>query len=187
MADGPYYVDSKGPWLVVSPTAVTLATTDKAIVPSSQLPLLGSNYWYVGKTVRLRAFGHLTTGTTPGNGTWDIYWGSGADATGTIIASSAAFALTASQTTLTFELEAFITCRAVGSGTNGSLLTCGVFSANVAVVASTLQPVMIPASAPGTAVGIDTTAANFISPQFKRSGSTAEAVQVHSYMFESLN
>jgi hypothetical protein len=36
-------------------------------------------------------------------------------------------------------------------------------------------------------VTIDTTLANVISPQFKRSGSTAETMQVHEFLFEALN
>jgi len=165
--------------------AVTLSTTDKALIPVANLPILGSNYFsFIGKLVRLRMFGRITTGATPGNGTVDVYWGSGADANGTIICSSAAVALTASQTNLTWELELFIRCRAMGA--SGSLFGLGMFNANVGVLASTLQPVMIPASAPA-AVTVDLTAANVISPQFKRSGSTAETMQVHDFMFEAMN
>ena len=183
--DGPFYVDTRAPHLSADVAAVTLSTTDKALIPVANLPILGSNYFsFIGKLVRLRMFGRITTGATPGNGTVDVYWGSGADANGTIICSSAAVALTASQTNLTWELELFIRCRAMGA--SGSLFGLGMFNANVGVLASTLQPVMIPASAPA-AVTVDLTAANVISPQFKRSGSTAETMQVHDFMFEAMN
>lgn len=185
MADGNDYVDSRGPFISADVAAVTLASTDKALIPAANIPVLGSNYFgRIGKAMRVRLFGRITTAATPGNGTFDIYWGTGADANGTIIGSSAAVALTASQTNLSWELELYIRCRAMGA--SGSLFVTGHAKFNNAVLASTLQPLMIPASAPA-AVTVDLTAANLISPQFKRSGSTAETMQVHDVSYESLN
>lgn len=183
--DGQFYVDTRAPHISADVASVTLSTTDKALVPLANLPVLGANYFsYIGKAVRIKLFGRVTTGTTPGNGTFDLYWGSGADANGTIIGSSAAFALTASQTNLSFLFEMIVRCRALGA--SGSLLTTGILSFNPGVVASTLQPIMVPASAPA-ATTVDLTAANVLSPQFKRSGSTAETMQIHDVLFESLN
>jgi hypothetical protein len=45
---------------------------------------------------------------------------------------------------------------------------------------------LIPASVPA-AVTVDLTANNVISPQFLRSGSTAETLQVHDVSYEALN
>jgi len=183
--DGPWYVDTRAPHISADVAAVTLSTTDLALVPVANLPVLGSNYFsYVGKACRITMFGRITTGTTPGNGTFDIYWGTGAAANGSIIGSSAAFALTASQTNLSWMLSLIIRCRALGA--TGSLLVTGDAQFNNAVVAASLQPLLVPASAPA-AVTVDLTAANVISPQFKRSGSTAETMQVHDFLFESLN
>jgi hypothetical protein len=183
--DGQFYVDTRAPHISADVAAVTLTGTNKALLPIANLPILGSNYFsYIGKAVRMKLFGRMTTGATPGNGTFNMYWGSGVDATGTIIGSSAAFALTASQTSLSWNLELVVRCRALGA--TGSLLVMGLFSANVAVVASTLQPVMIPASIPAP-VTVDLTVANVLSPQFLRSGSTVETMQVHDFIFEALN
>lgn len=185
MADGQWFVDTRGPHISADVAAVTLSTTDKAIIPLANIPILGSNYFsWVGKALRVSIFGRMTTAATPGNGTFDLYWGTGADANGTILASSAAFALTASQTNLSFWLEFIVRCRALGA--SGSLLVTGQAAFNNAVVASTLQPIIIPASAPA-AVTVDLTAANVISPQFKRSGSTVETMQVHDVLYEALN
>jgi hypothetical protein len=169
-----------------SQTAVTLATTAKAIVPVLALPVLGSNYFgWVGKACRMRIWGQMTTGTTPGNGIFSLLWGTGADANGTTILTNAtAFALGASQTNLTWEIDCIVRCRAVG--TSGSVICHGMMSANVNLIASTLQPVMFPTSAPA-AVTIDTTANNVLSPQFQRSGSTAETMQVTEFVYEALN
>ncbi len=183
--DGPFYVDSRQPHISADVASVTLSTTSKALIPLANIPVLGANYFsWIGKAMRVKLFGRMTTGTTPGNMTAEVYWGSGADANGTIIGTSAAVALTASQTNLSWMFEFIVRCRALGA--TGSLLVTGEFGANVAVLGSTLQPVMIPASAPA-ATTVDLTAANIISPQFKRSGSTAETMQVHDVLYEALN
>ena len=59
--DGPFYVDSRAPWTITDVASVTLATTDKAMVPLSNLPVLGSNYFWAGKLVRINMIGRITT------------------------------------------------------------------------------------------------------------------------------
>lgn len=184
--DGPLYLDHRTPLISTDIASVTLATTDKALYPVANFPVLGGNYFgSVGKALQIHLFGRMTTGATPGNGTFDVYYGSGADATGTVIASSAAFALSASQTNLSWEMEISVRCRTMGA--TGTLFCVGSAWFNNAIVASTLQPIMIPASAPAASGSVDLTAANIISVQFKRSGSTVETVQVHEMRVISLN
>jgi hypothetical protein len=183
--DGQFYLDSRGPFLVTDGPSVSLATTYKAVLPAASLPALGSNYFgFVGKQVRIRIWGHLTTVATPGNMQAAIFWGSGADNTGTNLAASAAVALTANQSLMSFEWDILVKCRSIGA--TGSLLCHGMFNANVAVLSSTLQPVLIPASN-ASAVTVDLTANNVVSPQFLRSGSTAEAIMAHDMTWEALN
>ncbi len=187
MADnGSFFRDHRAPFKIVDASAVTLASTDKALVPLGDLPAIGSNYWWAGKLISMKAFGKITTAATPGNGTFDLYWGSGADANGTIIGSSAAFALTASQTNLSWMLEVLIRCTAVGGAGVGALKVWGEMKFNNAVVANTLHPILIPASALA-AVNVDLTVANVLSPQFKRSGSTAETMTLQDLVIEALN
>jgi hypothetical protein len=183
--DGPFWVDLRAPHMNADAGSVTLAATAKAMVPIANLPVLGANYFaYVGKAVRLTLQGRLTTGATPGNMTCSLYWGNGTDANGTIVAASATVALIASQSNMTWRLEMMVRCRSLGA--TGSLIATGMFSANPAIIASTNQPVMIPAST-AAAQTVDLTANNVLSPQFARSGSTAEALQVHEFAFEALN
>jgi hypothetical protein len=178
MSDGLLYLDSREPLIFADIAAVTLAATDKALYTPSNFPVLGGNYFArPGKKIHIRLFGRMTTGATPGNLTISAYYGDGTDANGTIIVASAAFALTASQTNLAWECDIFVHARSLGSA--GTLFGTGMFNANVGVVASTLQPVMIPASAPAASGSVDLTAAKIISIQAKRSGSTAETMQVH--------
>ena len=169
--DGPFYNDLRSPFITADIASVTLSTTDKALYPKDNFPVLGGNYFsYVGKKLRVRAFGKMTTAVTPGNLTIDIYYGDGTDANGVIIQSSAAFALTASQTNLSWECDFTVHCRSIGAA--GTLFCTGHFEANNAVVANTLQPVLIPASAAVVSGACDLTAAKIISLQAKRSGST---------------
>jgi hypothetical protein len=185
MADGLFYVDTRAPHLNADIPAVTLAATDKALVPLANVPVLGANYFaYVGKAMRLTMFGRITTAATPGTGTFDLYWGSGADANGTIIASSPAFTLIASQTSLSWRLEMTIRCRVLGAAGVGALFATGQMNFNTAVVAAGFG--LIPASLPAQVL-VDLTAANVLSPQFKRSGSTVETMQVHEVIYEALN
>jgi hypothetical protein len=183
--DGAFYNDLRPPFIVADQAAVTLSTTDKALYTASAFPVLGGQYWWQGKKAKIRLFGKITTVLTPGNGTFDIYYGTGADANGVLLASSAAFALTASQTNLSWELELCVSCRSTGS--SGTLFVDGSAKFNNAVVASTLQPILIPASAAVVSGACDLTAALIISVQFKRSGSTVETMTVQDLEWIPLN
>jgi hypothetical protein len=181
--DSGFFHDSRAPWIISDITSVTLSTTDKALYPAANFPVLGGNYWWAGKKLRVDLIGRITTAATPGNGTFTVYWGTGADANGTLILTSKANALIASQTNLTWRAQIDVHCRAVGSGTSGSLFASGLFLFDEAVMAAKQ---LGPASAPA-AVGVDTTAANIISVQYKRSGSTVETMQVHDIIVSALN
>ena len=183
--DGPFWVDLRAPHIAADVASVTMATTMKAVAPIANLPVLGSNYFgFVGKAVRMRIWGQMTTGATPGNLTGSLYWGTGADANGTAVVSFNATALAASQTNISWEWDIFVRCRAIGA--TGSLISHGMFNANVALIASTLQPVMMPASA-AASTGVDLTQNFVLSPQLARSGSTAESLIVHEFTFEAMN
>ena len=177
MADGLFYNDLRAPLISADIASVTLANTDKALYPAAAFPVLGSNYFgFVGKKLKIKMFGRITTAATPGNLTWDVYWNNGGDAAlGTLIQSSAAVALQANQTNVSWCAEFSIYCRALGA--TGALMCTGWSLFNVGVVLSTAQPVLIPA-ATAAQTTVDLTLANIISVQFKRSGSTAESMQV---------
>jgi hypothetical protein len=77
-----------------------------------------------------------------------------------------------------------VRCRAIGGAGVGSLFLTGQINFNTAVVAAGFG--LIPASVPA-ATTVDLTLANVLSPQFLRSGSTTETMQVHDFLFEALN
>lgn len=186
MADGLFYNDLREPFVTSDIAAVTLSTTAKALYPASNFPVLGGQYFArPGKALRIRLFGRITTAATPGNGSFNIYYGSGADAAGTLLMTGTAIALSASQTNLSWMMECDVTCRSTGSA--GTLFCTGYSLFNNAVIASTLQPIMLPASAPAVSGSVDLTAANIISVQYLRSGSTAETMQVHQAQIIALS
>jgi hypothetical protein len=185
VADDIFYNDLREPFIGADITAVVLSTTLKALYPVSNFPALGGQYFRrIGKKMRIRLFGRATTGTTPGNLTLAILYGTGADANGVTICSASA-ALAASQTNLSWEAVFEVHCRSIGSA--GTLFGTGRAHFNPSLVASTAQPLMIPASAPAVSGACDLTAALILSVQASRSGSTAETMQVHDMDVIALN
>ncbi len=133
--------------------------------------------------MRIRLFGKITTAATPGNLTIGIYYGTGADANGVLLQSSAAQTLIASQTNLSWQIEMFVHARSLGS--TGTLFVTGKSVFNTAVIAA--GTFLIPASAAVVSGACDLTSALIISVQAKRSGSTAETMAVQDLECISLN
>lgn len=182
--DGPFYTDLREPFISANVPAVTLAATNKALYTASFFPALGGQYFArPGKKIAIRLFGQITTAATPGNGQFVVFYGTGADANGVILASSAADTLIAAQTNLSWSLEIFVSCRSIGS--TGTLMCTGEGLYNSAVVAA--HHSRVPASAPVVSGSCDLTAANIISVQYNRSGSTAETMQVVDMEVSALN
>lgn len=184
--DAQFYNDIRAPFMAADQAAVTLAVTNKALYTASAHPVLGGQYFnYVGKKVKIRVFGKITTGLTPGNLTLALLYGTGADANGVVLASSAAIALVVSQTNISFQVEFIVTVRSTGS--TGTLFVDGSAKFNPAVIASTAQPILIPASAAVVSAACDLTVANILSVQALRSGSTAETMTIQDLEFTALN
>jgi hypothetical protein len=183
MADGLFYNDLREPFTASDIAAVTLAATNKALYPASNFPLLGGHYFArPGKKLHIRLFGRITTVLTPGNLTFGVYYGTGADANGVLLASTTAQALIASQTNLSWQADVFVHCRSIGSA--GTLFVTGRIKFNEAVAA---PEILLPGSAPVVSGACDLTAALIISVQAARSGSSAETMQVHDMEAISLN
>lgn len=183
MADSIFYNDIREPFVTIAPGAVTLAATAKALYTTSQFPVLGGQYFSrVGKKMKIRLWGIITTAATPGNGSFNIYYGTGADANGVLLVTGTPVALTASQTNVAWVLEIVVTCISIGSA--GTLRCTGWVHFNEAVQA-TMQ--FLPTTVGGVSGACDLTAANIISVQFLRSGSTAETMQVIDMEVIALN
>lgn len=182
MADGIYYRDMRQPFQTADQSAVTLSTTMKALWTPART-ILPANYWSVGKVVKLTAFGKATTDGTAGNYVFEMGYGSG-DAP-TPLAAGATVAGTTGQTNISWWAEGYMECRAVG--TSGTCRMWGTWRPAVALLASTLQPYLFPASAP-TDITIDTTVGtNAITFQAQRSGAGAWTMTTTSLIMEALN
>lgn len=187
MADGVFYRDARPPHTVVDFPAITLSTTSLMLWPSGGSPsATGAGYWWNGKKMKLTLFGKMTTAATPGNLTIEIRYGT-TDNAGTILATSAATALTASKTNISWKMEAQVTSRE-GVNSAADLFAWGTFiSDNTGLlIAAAANPLLIPASA-AVVASVDTTVASAINIQMKRSGSTAETVTVQDLLVEALN
>lgn len=182
--DGQFYNDLLKPFIITPVTAVTLATTNKALYPVANIPSMGKDYWYAGKTVRIRAFGQMTTGATPGNLTLALLYGTGADNVGVSIVASAALTLVAGQTNLSWTVD--VTTRCISIGSAGTLFGTGSFAVNTALIAA--GQALLPASAPVVSAACDlTVASDVLSLQALRSGSTAETMQIVDMQVIALN
>ena len=160
-----YYRSPRQPFVVLDESAITLATTQKALWPYAR-SILPTNFWTVGKTVKLTAWGKVTTDGTAGNYVAGIGYGS-ADAP-TALGASASVAGTVSQTAITWRFEAYVTCRTIGA--TGTLIAFGTWIPAVAVLASTLQPLHVPANT-AVATTVDTTVGtNSLVLTLQRSG-----------------
>lgn len=194
MAEGINYADSRQPFLDVETSpgafpAVTGTTTSKMLLNNAvHCTTGGASYWWQGKKLYLWVELEMTTGATPGNLTVEIRLAT-ADNSGTILATSAATAITGSKTSITCMVEAWIVCRAVAGSTNGKLWCSGRFMSDGAsglITTGANNPILIPASA-GTEASVDLTAASAISLQMKNSGANASTYTVQDYSFIPLN
>lgn len=181
--DGPFYCDTREPFVAADVAAVTLSSAYKALYPKDNFPVLGGQYFSrVGKKLRIRLFGKITTAATPGNGSFKVFYGTGADANGVALATGTAVALTASQTDVSWYAEFEITCRSTGA--SGTLMCTGWAIFGEGVLAAHQ---LVPASAAAVSGACDLTAANIISVQYARSGSTAETMTVQQMSVQSEN
>lgn len=184
--DGAFYNDLREPFISTDLAAISPLATAVALYTPSAFPVLGGQYFSrPGKAIKIQIFGRMTSVLTPGNVSWTVLYGTGASANGVTLASTLAKAWSASRTNDSWYLETIVTCRTTGSA--GTLFCTGFVLPNVASVASTLQPVLIPDGAPVASGACDLTAALIISVQMIRSGSTAETAQVHQMQVTALN
>jgi len=179
------YHETIDPFVALDESPVTILGTNVALLPAARYNLGTQFFNRVGRKLRIRMFGKITTVLTPGNFTGTILFGTGVAANGVSLGATAAVALTASQTNLSWEAEFYVHCRSVGA--TGTLFATGRFLFNNAVVASTLQPVFLPASLAVVSGACDLTTTLVPSVQVLRSGSTAETMTVQDYDISPMN
>jgi hypothetical protein len=187
MDGGPYFHDTRAQSIITAPcTSVTGASTDKLLWPGS-LTAVPAGYFTAGKKLRLTAWVSVTTGVTPANGGIELYVGS-ADAGGTLVASSAPFALVGSQSTMPFLIVAYLKCNGGAVESAKPVEGYARWECPIAVCTSANQSAAspIPITAPA-AVNIDNTLTTLgFNIQMKNSGANANTYVTRDIIFEAL-
>lgn len=165
-----------GPTLTAAAAASCIPVASRLILPN--------NYWTVGKQWKLKLQGRISCAvTTPGTARFDLRTGPA----GTIVAfDSGALNLNiVAKTTVPFDLEIDLTCRAVGTGSATTLFGIGKFVSE-AVVGAMLPSaggngaLLCPVGAPGVGTGFDNTAANAVDLFFTQTVASG-SLTVHNY------
>lgn len=183
MADGLFYLDTREPHFVSNLGAITMTTTAKAMYAAANFPTLGGGYFSrPGKAIKISCSALFTLAASPGNLSFNILWGTGADANGTVLMTGTPAAATSA--TKRVYLEVVVRC--ITTGTSGSLEATGWSLWDVGIMASPNFIMMMPTGAAGAGVTADTTAANIVSIQPLQSG-TASTVTVDWLQVEALN
>jgi len=189
--EGNLYLETRKPYVQTGDYAsVALAATSKNLLPQYGTGFMyPKNYWDLGKEWRFTVFAKFTTGTTPGSLTTEIRMQPAqplTDAGGSILATSAAVALTASKTGISFVIFGRVHSRSM-PGASSNMFAHAFFMSDQAglLLPAANNPQMIPAASPA-AVAMDTISTGGFSVQMKRSGSTAEAVVVHDLSVEAV-
>lgn len=179
-----WYHDTKPPFASDDHPTITLAATSLMLWPAATYSPTYAKDWWPGKRMHIRCFGKITTAATPGNLTVELRYGT-ADNAGTILCTSAALTLIASQTNISWSAEFYIKCADVAPTAAGSLLATGTLEIGAAVVAA--GQALLPASAPAATGSLDLNVTSGLNVQMKRSGSTAETVAVVDMLLTHLN
>jgi len=165
-------------------TALNTSTTATSILPAAAKYTLPANYFSIGKILRVTAQGRVSTTSSAPTITFDIRFGA------VIVFNGAAVTTVVSMTNKTWQLEALLTCRAIGASTTANLMGIGKWTSS-AVVGSTggnANTAMLPDSAPAVGTGFDSTVAQVVDLFATWSASSASnSVQLHTFTLESLN
>ena len=167
-------------------TALNTSTTATNILSTSSIATLPAGSLQIGSTIKVLVKGRISTlATTPGTLTLDVRLGS------VIVFNGGAMTLnTTAQTNATFQFEALLTVRALGSGTSANILGTGSFISR-AVIGSTAagtggaNTLLLPDTAPTVGTGFDSTASQSINVFATwQTSSASNSIQTHQSIIE---
>lgn len=170
-----------GPVLTAAAAATCIQANAKITLPN--------NYFYIGKTLRIRASGRISSLiTTPGTARFDLRIGA------VVAFDSLAILLdtVAAHTNVGWHLEVLLTCRAVGNGTATNLIGQGkwgcedILGTPATAPKGSLTAILPWNTAPVVGTGFDNTLANTLDMFFTQTVATG-SMTVHQYMVEELN
>lgn len=166
--------------------ALANSTTATNILHASGIPTIPAGALQVGSTIKVQVKGRISTlATTPGTLTLDVRFGS------VIVFNGGAMTLnTTAQTNATFEFEALLTVRALGTGTSANILGTGRFTSR-AVVGSAAAALggagtlLLPDTAPAVGTGFDSTAAQSVNVFATwQTANASNSIQTHQSVVE---
>lgn len=174
-----------GPTLTAAARASCIPTANRIVLPNS--------YFYVGKVLRFSMAGRISSViTTPGTARFDICMGSAGT---TIVFDSLAILLdsVAGHTTVRWELNVELVCRAVGATTLTTFFPAkaSFTSEDILGVPATAPKGVLTAmlpwnTAPAVGAGMDNTAASAVDVFFTQTAATGSLI-VHDYRVDALN
>lgn len=171
-----------GPTLTAAARASCIPTANRIVLPN--------NFFYIGRAIRIQMLGRISCAvTTPGTARFDICMGSAGT---TVIFDTLALNLNVvAKTTVPWQLEVLLVCRAVGNGTLTTFMPRAQFVSE-ALVGSPLPSaggngsLMVPVGTPAVGAGMDNTAASALDVFFTQTVATG-SMTVHNYRVDVLN
>lgn len=174
----------------IDSTALTNTVTATSIIAPQSRFTIPANFFAIGKTIRVRAMGRISTVvTTPGTLTLDLRFGAS-----TVQFNGGAMSLNiVAKTNVSWSYEAYLTCRSIGNSTLATLLGIGTW-ASEAVILSGLPTVstngifVLPAATPVVGTGFDSTVSNVLDMFGTWSvANAANSIQTHIFTVEAMN
>lgn len=170
------------------PTLTAAART--SCIPVANRIVLPNNYFYIGRVIKVRISGRISCAvTTPGTARFDICMGSAGT---TIVYDTGALNLNVvAKTTVPWQLDVNLYCRAVGTGTSTTFFPEGNFQSE-AIVGSPLPSaggngsLIAPVGTPAVGAGMDNSAATILDVFFTQTVATG-SMTVHTYRVDALN
>jgi len=173
----------------LSDGAVITTGIGTSCIPTGAKITFPNNYFQIGKALRIRAHGRISSViTTPGTARFDVRFGSSVVFDGLAVLLDTV----AAHTSVAWDLEILLTCRAIGSGTAANMFGVGKWtSEDILGVPATAPKGVLTAmlpwnTAPAVGAGFDSTAANTLDLFFTQTVSTG-SMTLHGYIVESLN
>jgi hypothetical protein len=164
-------------------------TTAATILPSQAIYTLPANYFYIGRMLKMKAWGQIssfTSGTFTFNASMGPTLGSPIS-----VWTPGAITTVVSLTNQTWELEVDLVCRAVGSGTSSTILGAGRMTSSILTGSTSAAQAMswlLPSTAPAVGSGFDSTVTNIVNLFCACSVSNASnAITLLAYSLISMN
>lgn len=166
-------------WATSDGTAVASTAAETIAVPNVTIP---ANYMQDGRTIRITAFGELSTTGTP-TIIFGFRWGGVA---GTALAISDAITTTNNSSKLMWRVQMYITTRTNGS--SGTLFATGDVTVDLTTSTQTTQVFGVAGNDTPVAATVDLTADTALSFTATWSASSSSnTLTCHNYYIESLN